>query len=667
MSGTINKQEETKLSQSDYYVLIAEDEENVLASTGAILEEEGCRVKLVRDSAEALKAIEQANGKDQPFDVLLADYKMPGNEDLELLQEIQEETPDLPVILMTGYPSLQSAIQSIQVHVFDYLTKPLDIDRMIQRVCEAAEWSRMRKKIESQREELRIREAQYRLIVETANEGILWIDRRGCTTMVNQKMADMLGYKAEEMTGFPLGLYMDEEWKAVMEALMEHRKQGISEQHDFKFRRKDGSDLWTIVSASPIIDYDGEFQGALGMVTDITDRKNTEELHERLEKRLCNIQKHESLARLAGSVAHHLNNHLQCILGNSELVRDEILISEMAREYLDEIDKAGQSAISLSRSLLDCSGHGSFFREEINITAFIQKIMPTLHATVPGNIQLSLDMEEGLEPIQGDKRQIKQALLNVVQNAAESMEDKSGKIYISIHSMYCSYGYLQDVLSIKNGKPGMYACISVADQGCGIAPEIRDKIFDPFFSTKMVGRGLGLAAVLGILRNHRGGVKVYSEVKNGTTIRLFFPLYLSLNKKPDKSNIKPDVQALKGRLVLLVDDDVNVLKVTRRMLQNLGVNTSVATGAKQAIGRIHASVEPFDAVILDRTLTDGEGVDLYDRISEIMPYVPIVVGSGHSEAEVREYFKDREIEGYLQKPYQSQDLLNLLYQVFINR
>lgn len=383
---------------------------------------------------------------------------------------------------------------------------------------------------------LQASEQQYRLIVETAQEGVWVIDQDSRTRFVNQRMAQMLGYGVEEMLGESIFRFMDEVGRKLAAWNVERRQLGIHEQVDFKFLHKSGADVWTMIDTNPMMGDDGTYIGALAMVTDITERRRMEEERRRLEQQLQQSQRLESLGMLAGGIAHDFNNILMAIVGNLDVGLSSLSRLSPARQNIESAVASAMRAAELCKQMLAFAGRGRLQMEVLDANALIQDLLHMLEISVSRKIELRTALAPQLRSVVGDPTQLRQVVMNLVINASEAIGENAGTVTISTGERTCRKEDLQAPWFKEAPAAGVYVYLEVSDTGCGMTPETLARIFDPFFTTKFTGRGLGLAGVLGIVRGHKGTIQVSSEKDHGTTFRVYLPAAtLPPDKKIDHS------------------------------------------------------------------------------------------------------------------------------------
>ena len=387
-------------------------------------------------------------------------------------------------------------------------------------------------------------------------------------------------------------------------------------------------------------------------VTDITERKWAEEKRLQMERQMQQTQKLESLGVLAGGIAHDFNNLLTIILGNASLALDEMPSLSPARDSLKAIEATSLRAAELCRQMLAYSGKGRFVIENIRMNDLIGEMISLLKASISKKAILNLNLKEPLPPLRGDPSQIRQVLMNLVFNASEAIGEHGGVITISTGMMECSNEDISEIYLDDNLTEGLYVWLEVSDTGCGMDHETQRRIFEPFFTTKFTGRGLGLSAVLGIVRGHKGALKVYSEPGRGTTFKVLFPAAESDRPLVPQSSSNIQHSDWKGAgTVLLVDDEESVRNLGNRMLERLGFKVLIAVDGQQALETFRELHNEIVLVILDLTMPYMDGEETFRELRRIDQKVRVIMSSGYTESEITPRFAGKRLSGFLQKPY----------------
>ena len=394
---------------------------------------------------------------------------------------------------------------------------------------------------------------------------------------------------------------------------------------------------------------------------DVTARKRADEERKKLQEELQNAQKLESLGVLAGGIAHDFNNLLMGVLGNADLAMDEVPRGSPAYGNLKEIELAGKRAADLCRQMLAYSGKGRFVIDLIDLNHAIREITHLIEVSISKNAVLNFNLAENLPRIEADATQIRQVVMNLITNASEAIEDVSGIIRVSTGARECDEEYLSDALVPENRTAGLYVYLEVSDTGGGMDVETAEKMFDPFFTTKFTGRGLGLAAVLGIVRGHSGVIKLGTEPGQGTTFTVLFP---ASNKEPAPSEEKEFFGGWHGAgTVLLVDDDETVRTVGKRMLERAGLAVLVASDGRMGLKMFGDRADDVDCVVLDLTMPHMGGEQAFHEMKKVRPDIPVILSSGYNEQAVTDRFVGSGLAGFIQKPYASAALLEKIAEV----
>jgi signal transduction histidine kinase/HAMP domain-containing protein len=384
---------------------------------------------------------------------------------------------------------------------------------------------------------------------------------------------------------------------------------------------------------------------------DVTKSKRAEEEKRGLERQVQQAQKLESLGVLAGGIAHDFNNLLMVVLGHAELALKEISPMSAARGSLAEITTAARRAADLCRQMLAYAGKASFTLERVGLRDLVEEMAHLLKTAISKKAILNLNLERGLPPIEADPSQIRQIAMNLIINASEAISDRSGVITVSVGATRCDEEYLRKTELREALTPGLYVHLEVTDTGGGMDAETRSRIFEPFFSTKFTGRGLGLAAVLGIVHAHKGALKVYSEPGKGTTFKILFPA-LTDGEDATRSPEPSSLADWRGQgTILLVDDEESLIALGARMLEHLGFTVLTATDGLQAADLYRKRGKEIDLVLMDLTMPHMDGAEAFGELRRLNPDVRVVLASGYSHEDVASRFAEKGLDGVLQKPY----------------
>jgi len=391
---------------------------------------------------------------------------------------------------------------------------------------------------------------------------------------------------------------------------------------------------------------------------DITERKKLEAERREFDTRMHQTQRLESLGVLAGGIAHDFNNILAAIMGNAELALDDISPLSPGRESLAEIVTASKRAADLCAQMLAYAGKRRIEQRNMALGELVEETLHILKTCISKKAILNLNLEKSLPPMSGDPAQIRQILMNLVINASEAIGERSGVIALSTGAMDCSEQYLANGYIVAPDKPGTYVYIEVSDTGCGMDKETIQRIFEPFFTTKFSGRGLGLAAILGIVKAHEGALRVYSEPGKGSTFKVLFPAIDVVEDREPEHDANRDWHG--SGTVLLVDDEESIRAICSKQLLRLGLKVLTAEDGRQAVSRYRERKEDIALVLLDLTMPHMNGEEAFRELRQINPNVHVILASGYSEDDIAARFAGKGLAGCLQKPYTMDKLRSLL-------
>jgi signal transduction histidine kinase len=410
---------------------------------------------------------------------------------------------------------------------------------------------------------------------------------------------------------------------------------------------EDGETVNLVGDAVPLLDEDGKSRGSVGVLSNITELK-------RAETRLREAQKLESLGLLAGGVAHDFNNLLVGVIGNASLAQEMLPADSPAIELLEGVIKTGEQAAHLTRQMLAYSGKGRFVVEALNLSALIPEMSGLVRPSISKKIALHLDLDPELPPIEADRGQIQQVFMNLALNAAEAIGSHDGLISVRTGVQDVDEKYLRQQPAAAALRPGRYVCLEVRDTGCGMDGATKSRIFDPFFSTKFTGRGLGLAAVAGIVRGHKAAIIVESAPGKGSCFTALFPAAAAAIER--RVAAARDVALQGAGVVLVVDDERIVREMVKRALERHGYTVLLADSGLEAIDVFRRHPGDIALVVLDLSMPGMSGEEALPELRKIRPQVKVVVSSGYSEAETMTLFKGQQVSGFIQKPYTSQGI-----------
>ena len=513
---------------------------------------------------------------------------------------------------------------------------------------------------------LRESEERYRVLAETTHDLVIELDSEGQIVYVSPTSLALLGYAPAEMKGtLPFALIHPDDVERLAAAFLV-RATSSEPRHGgtlFRFRHRDGSWRWFEGGGVNYRTARGDTR-VVAVVRDVTEQRRAEEDRRRLEEWIRQAQKFESLGLMAGGIAHDFNNLLTPILGEASLALMDLPPDSAARARLERIQKAAQRAATLTHQLLDYAGRGALSNESLDLSRLVGELGELLATSVAPRAELRQQLPADLPPIEGDGAQVSQVVMNLITNAAEAIGEGGGRIDVGAGSLSMTRSELDALLLGEGLAEGRYVYVEVQDSGCGMSAATRARIFDPFFTTKFTGRGLGLAAVLGIVRAHRGAIEIESEPGRGTRFRVLFPVSArAARAEPGEPVPEPAHPPGRG-LVLVVDDDRGVLEVISETLTRAGYDVLRATDGASALALFREHKDTIRVVLLDLNMPGASGEETCDELRRLRPDVKIVLISGYSQDRSPARASRPWLAGFLQKPFLPSTLLAKLRSLF---
>ncbi len=525
----------------------------------------------------------------------------------------------------------------------------------------------LRKAVHLKTNELRESEKRLQRAIDNAPFPIMIHAEDGEVLQLSKAWCKLSGYRPDEIptVKYWVRLACSENIDVILKHIdrLYHAK-SPQENGEVRITAKDGRQLIWDFSSAPLGKLLDNRQLVITMAMDITRRKQAQENQLQLEQQMLHTQKLESLGVLAGGIAHDFNNILTSVLGHTELAQRRLANESPATRHLAQIKTAASKAADLANQMLAYSGKGKFVVEPLDLNLLIEEMMHMLNVSISKGTVLRYDFAQHLPTIEADATQIRQVIMNLVINASEAIGEKSGTIAIVTGVIDCNSDYLKDVWLDEGLPEGLYTFVEVADTGCGMDQNTRTRIFDPFFSTKFTGRGLGMAAVIGIIRSHKGAIKVYSEVGKGTTIKILFPSSTLPAALFNKDQVEDNWQG--DGTVLMVDDEETVRGIGKSMLQELGFDVISAVDGKAAVSLYKERKKDIKFVLMDLTMPHMNGEEAFRELRMINPQVKVIIASGYNEQEVTRKFAGKGLSGFLQKPYELSSLSRLVRQLVGN-
>ena len=492
-----------------------------------------------------------------------------------------------------------------------------------------------------------------RKAVNASGEVIFITDPKGIITFINPAFTQLYGYTPEEVIGkttprvLKSGKMKHEEYEIFWQRLV--AKQVV--RQEIINRTKSGRIVSTEAAVNPVLDEDGQIVGYLAIQRDITEKK-------RLEAESHRTQRLESIGRLAGGVAHDLNNVLAPVLLSIEVLKKQTF-DETGRRILSSLQMSAERGKAIIRQILTFARGAEGEKNLLQLKHLMREMEQIVKETFPKSIELRTSIPRNLWMVTGDVTQLHQVLLNLCVNARDAMPD-GGVLDLAAENLYLDE---QNAGPHYDAKPGPYIAVTVSDTGIGIPPENLQKIFDPFFSTKELGSGtgLGLATVHTIVKNHNGFINVTSQVNQGSAFRVYLPASDRATASPVmKDTLK--VFTGNGQLILVVDDEASIRDITRETLRMYGYDVLTAANGAEAIAIFADKKNPIDVVVTDIMMPVMDGMAAIQALRRITPGIRIIATSGLT-TDVRLQEVGMNVDAFLVKPYTAEDLLKILHEV----
>ncbi len=489
---------------------------------------------------------------------------------------------------------------------------------------------------------LRRSEERYRMIFQHSPLGIFQFDAGGVIVDCNDKFVDVIGSSRERLIGFDmLHRLRDKDMQTSVRQALDGR---IS-RYEGDYRSVTADKVTPVrVICSPLSDDQGVIAGGIGIVEDVTEQR-------RVEAAMRQAQKMESLGVLAGGVAHDFNNLLVAILGQASIAKMHLSPDHPAFPAVEKSTRAAEQAAELTRQLLAYSGQGQFEIKAIDLNALITENLHLLRVAVPTQVELRPELTTALPLIDGDVGQIQQVVMNLVLNAAEAIGESVGQVVVRTGVEAVNETGVRVRRQMGDPLlPGNYVTLTVQDDGAGMDTATMSRIFDPFFTTKFTGRGLGLAAVQGIVHGHSGALFVESQVNEGTTFSVYFPISQETAVPPKQ--LPPQLASDKdGGVVLVIDDEIWVREAAVDILEMAGLTAVTADSGPNGIALYRERRAEINLIILDLSMPEMDGETTLRLLKQINPEVCVLISSGYSQWEVVPRFAELGVAGFLQKPY----------------
>ena len=514
-------------------------------------------------------------------------------------------------------------------------------------------------------------EQRYRLLAENVMDTIWIMDIQTFKMKyVSPSVEKVTGYTPEEIMALSIDEFLTpESFQRAVNVLDKAMERVSADEIDPKNYsmtleleeyHKNGTIIPVEVTAGFLLNEHGTPNAALGISRDLSDRKKAERERAQIENKLQQAKKMESLGTMAGSIAHNFNNLLMVVMGNLEIAQDDLPGTSTAGRNIQRAINASRRAADLSSMMLTYVGQLKKESLPVDLSLMVAAVLKNMDESKMANVDLDLDLADPMPLVAADADQMRQMISGFVTNAIEALGKDKGRVRISTGSMHCDKHYLATTYLQEEMPEGMCAYVEVADTGCGMDAETLGNVFDPFFSTKFTGRGLGMAAVMGIIRSHNGAVKVSSVKNEGSVFTALFPIQgISLRPgKPDGMNTEAGPA---GKTVLLVDDEEMIVDIGSQLLKRLGFTVRTASGGREALDLFNQESDHIDCLLLDYTMPGMDGLETMRQIRKIRPDARIIITSGYTRQQIEDRFARIDPpDDFIQKPFEMKTLHEIL-------
>ena len=491
---------------------------------------------------------------------------------------------------------------------------------------------------------------EQQIILNASSVGIIFVKNRK-VLWANPAHCRIFGYESEAVKGMATAEYYadKESYEYVGEQGYAIIESGGIFSEDLLMKKKDGSLIWCNL-VGQAIDPEKTEEGSIWSMLDISLRKQAEEERQQLEHQFHHAQKLESLGVLAGGIAHDFNNILTVILGHCYMANENLIPEQEFKATFRQIEAAGNRAAELCRQMLTYAGKSQLVQSQVNLWLLVDEVVKMLQAAIKKNVLIELDLKRVVPEIVGDAGQIQQVVMNLVINAAEAIGEANGTIRVALTRVLVTDDRNEKDIFGTLFQAGGYICLEVTDTGCGMDEDTQKRIFEPFFTTKFTGRGLGLAAIHGIVTAHEALLHMTSRPGTGTTFKVFFPVPSATDCTETASTSGVTSEKIIGT-ILFVDDEQALRDMGTDLLEAMGFAILTAENGIRAVEIYRERGHDIDVALLDLTMPEMGGIETYHELRKINPTLPIIICSGYSIESVEDVIADDPHSCFVQKPY----------------
>ncbi len=638
-------------------ILIAEDETIVALDIRKTVEKLGYPVVNIVSTGE--QAINSA--VDLQPDLALMDIMLEGEIDGVAAAEKIQRDVGVPVVFLTAFSDDATLERAKVANPYGFLIKPFS-KRELKSIIEIALYKhKMQTEVEDHKRWLTT-------ILQNIGEAVIAVDSEKKIRFINPVAAKNIGIARQKA----LGCDLDEVLKTfdpksgdpVKFTPASFTKDNAIAFDNLLLKAIDGGGSPIEYSATAIKNKLGRFDGCVIVFQDISNRLREEERRQKMEAQLQISQKMESLGALAGGVAHDFNNLLTGILGNVGLAQLDLTDQSPIQDTIEQIENAALRAAELCKQMLAYAGRSQFAIEPVSLNDVIREMSPLLRVSVSKKAMIKYRLSDSVPAIEADAAQLRQVIMNLAINAADAISGNKGEIEISTGAAFCEKDDLRENILGDKSLPGEYVFLEIKDSGQGMHPSVQERIFEPFFTTKFLGRGLGLAAVLGIIRGHRGMIHIHSQQDVGTTFKIFLPQAHNEQIK-QAPRVEEFGEWRDSGTVLIVDDEEAALNVGRKILERIGYETLIAENGRDAVEVFKERKGEVKLVLLDVTMPIMNGGETLEALREIRDDVKVILSSGYHEQAATEKIDVEKLAGFIHKPYLPMQMISKVRDVMM--
>ncbi len=644
---------------SKYTILTIDDEPYIRQSIKSYLEDYGF---IVFEAENGKKGMEVFNA--QSPDLVLLDLRMPKMDGLQVLEVLKARDPDIPLVVASGTGNITSVVEALRLGANDYIFKPIeDMTVLYHSIQKCLKESRLKKEnrayqeqleelVKERTRELRQSEQSYKAVFECSGTAAIILEIDDTISMVNSKFTELAGMERREVEGKKNWV----EFVAVkdIDVIRNHirvRKhldpgQDTPMQYEVQFLDKEGNIKYVYASIGSIPGTDRQVVSLL----DITEKKRAEKRWRSLEKQLRKSQKMEAIGTLAGGIAHDLNNILSPILGYSDMIMRTSDPEGSLYQRSEKIQKAALRAADLVSQVLSFNRGGAEEKRLIRLHPVAREVVKLLRGSIPSTIRIIDQIDRNCNSVYADPTQIHQVIMNLCTNAYHAMEETGGELIVALEQKKLSWADMVEYPNLSGGE-GVYIVLEVSDTGCGMADDVVERIFDPYFTTKEEGKGtgLGLATTYSIVQSCGGDIRVKSRSGKGTCFSVLLPA--AHGDGIEKKDADPGRHlTVTGEHLLVVDDDPDIALMCKEGFKMIGYRVDAFLSSREALAFFRENHGGIDLVVTDQTMPEITGIELAKSMLKIKNDLPIILCSGYAGAISKTMVKKAGIKRFVMKP-----------------